>query len=175
MVAAEAFVAKLLLDTAISSAVDVVSKRATNPTVRAAGRAYKVYSVCSAATSVYDAYRIASYSEVAGVLAREVVVEGLSRQVAKALIGHSGVNFEVHRMAEQYLIKGDFDVDNEPNVRRFVGWSYYDSDLMSADFHSHGRALAERISLRLDRAVEAANIATDLATKPEAKERRRRF
>jgi hypothetical protein len=173
MAAAELFVAKLLMDIAVSSAVDVVTRRTSNPTVVSAGRSYNVFSLVSAAKDMHDAYRIASYSEVAGILVREVVVTGVSKDIANVLTRRDGINFEVLRIAEGYLAKGDFGTDSEPFISNFVGWSFFDNDWVEQDYDSGGGYLVERVLPRVQRAFDAAKIAKDAANRHESERLRK--
>jgi len=172
MVAVEAAIGKILLDVAVSTGVDVLSKRAANPLVRGAAHLHRAYALISFVDSAYGAIRICAYSDATRLISQEAVVQVGSQQVAKALLRIGAANYEVHHKAEQYLLRPEFAEARE-GAHPLCGWIIANSSFGVEDNQGFGRPLAKQTAVCVARAVRARNIAAELVSYPEAAAPRR--
>jgi hypothetical protein len=171
MVAVEAAIAKIFIDVAVSTGVDVLSKRAANPVIRGAAHAHKVYSLVSSIEGVYSAIRISAYSDAARLIGHEAVVQVGSQNIARTLLRISEANYEVHRKAERYLLTPEYAVTE--STHPLCGWLYSNLDFAPEDVAAFGRPLATQTGICVGRAIRARDIATELVSYSEARTARR--
>ncbi len=172
MAALEAAIAKIFIDVAVSAGVDVVAKRAANPIIRGAGRAYKVYSLVSTFEGAYSALRISAYSDAARLIGQEIIIELGSRPLSQALLKISAANYEIHLKAEGYVLTPEYaEAINAPGTLGF--WIYNNPNFLAENFTDFGRPLAAQASICVSRAVRARDIAMELTSYSEANAPRR--
>ncbi len=171
MVAIETAIAKVFIDVAVSTGVDVLSQRASNPLVRGAARAHKVYTLISSVEGAYNAIRLSAYSDATQLIGQEAVIEAASKEIARALLRISEANYEVHRRAEKYLLTPEY-AEADRKDHPLCGWVYGDSGFGAKDVHEFGRPLANQTAICVARAVRAREIATELTSYPEARKPR---
>ncbi|HEX8379121.1 MAG TPA: hypothetical protein VF619_01075 [Allosphingosinicella sp.] len=172
MVAVEAAIGKILVDVALSTGVDVLSKRASSPLIRGAAHLHRAYALVSLAEGAYSAIRICAYSDATRLISQEAVVEIGSKQVAKALLQLGTANYEVHRKAEKYLLTPEF-AEASQDSHPLAGWVITNSSFGADDMAGFGRPLATQTAACVRRAARARDIAVELVSYPEAGAARR--
>lgn len=169
----EPFVAKLLFDVVSATAVDVISKRTLDPKIRMAGRIWRAYSLVDVAFDVYGAWRIAAYSDVAGILASEIFVERLSKESSDAIPRLDGINFALQQKAEALLLKPDFTVQiaHDPEVLQPYQIAKFRA-FIDQEINTEGGSLAEMTAPCVERAVRADEAVQELLQHPECLQQR---
>lgn len=174
MAAIEAAIAKIFIDVAISTGIDVVSKRSTNPLIKGAGATYKVFTLISTIDGAYEAIRICAYTDAAQLIAQDAIVEVGSKPIVKALLQLQQTNYEVHRKAEKYLLTPEFAEAKETSGS-LGHWLYNNQNFPTDDMTGFGRPLAAQTSVCVARAARARDIAVELSNYPEAFVERREY
>lgn len=171
MVAVEAAIAQIFIDVAVSTGVDVLSRRAANPVIRGAANLHKVYSLVSTVDRAYGALRISAYSDAANLIGQEAIIQVGSQEVAKALMRIRETNYEIHRRAEKYLLTPEYA--NAQDTHPLCGWVISNSSFGSEDMQGFGKPLASQTAVSVGRAARAKDIAAELLGYAEAKTPRR--
>ena len=163
----------ILIDVATSSAVDVGTQRTVNPNLRAVGQAYRVYSVIKPAIDIAQAFRIVAYSDVAGILANEIIVHIASQKLNKAFGSLDTINYAVHRNVERFLFDPDFShpVMVDTDILTLYRLST-NSNFILREYHEMGKPLLELGYDCIVRGIRAHSVVEDLLKYPESLKQR---
>ena len=169
-----AVLAGFLVDAVTSTAVDVISQRSIDPRIRMAGRLWRSYSLIEKAVDIHGAIRVAAYSDAAGIIASEVVVQKISASTQAALPSVNGLNFQLIEKSESLLVHPDFSQRNahDPSPLDPVLNRGDRSGFHKANFDSHGAVLFEMTATCIEGAVRAQRTALSLLDNSECDESR---
>ncbi len=164
------------MNVATSVGVDVVTKRNVDPTVRALGNAYRVFSIVRPAYQGANAIRIAAYADATALIVQEIVVQFSSAKLAEKLMAAEFVNYEIIAKAEELVLSMDFSRDVPEAVHYVDAPHYYlEGDLLLQDFEGHGKGLAVVVGESISKGVHAHDKARELASHEEAMRVRREY
>lgn len=161
-----AVLAGLLVEAATTTAIDVITKRTVDPKVRFAGRTWKALSLADKVYDVQEAIRISAYSDAAGIIAGEIVVQKASRSVLSSIPEIDVMNFRLIEHAEGLVADPDFanHFVHDPSV---LDPTRGQSDFVSEDYESYGGALFDMVETCLLGARDAHRTVNDLLSNAE--------
>lgn len=163
-------IAETLIDVAVTTGVDVVTKQSKKPAIRAVGTAYRVYSLVEPVSRITGAIRIAAYTDAVAIICQELIVHLASRELSNRLLLAQTINYEVIVTAEKHVLSIDFERDVPAGIDYFRAPIYLlESDLLSRDYLEHGRGLAEIAHDCISHGVQAFLKARELVEHEEAR------
>ena len=173
--ALSAAVAAFLVEATTTTAIDVISRRSIDPKIRMAGRVWRTFSLTDKAFDVHEAIRIAAYSDAAGIVANEIVIQKISKSVQDDLPVIDGLNFVLVEKAEGLLLEPDFSFRNEhdPSPLDPVRNLHSRSDFHEKNFENYGLKLYMLTAKCIKGAVRVQQATLDLIANEECKEPRR--
>lgn len=153
-----AIMSGLVIEAATTTAVDVVTRRSVDPKIRFAGKTWKTFSLADKVVGVENAIRISAYSDAAGIVANELVVQKISKEAISALPEINAVNFELIQLAGELLIHPDFVRNplHDPSVLNSMNYAREENAEFSRnDYEGHGGELLELVEKCLQGAARA--------------------
>lgn len=160
----------LVIEAATATAVDVISKRSVDPKIRLAGKTWKAFSIADKVLGVENAIRVSAYSDAAGIIANEFVVQKISKEAVSALPEINAVNFELIDTVEGLVLSPDFVRNplHDPSVLNPMNYSRKENKVFSVNnLEGHGSELLELVGTCLKGAVRTNWIVRDLLKNEE--------